>query len=196
MNDQTALEDLQYIRKVIEDSKRALVYNGLDYIVWGILVIIGLITTYALVVSRVYFNYFWVWLALVAIGWIFSIAGSKKSKISVPRTFSDRIVGSVWLSTGIAMSIIGFIGPVTKAFNPVFISPMLSVVLGIAYFVTGNIFESRWFTYLSFCWWAGALAMFFFPGVHTLFIMALMMLFFQTIPGIILYKKYKQGMAV
>lgn len=196
MENQTALEDLQYIRKVIENSKRALVYNGRDYIFWGILVIIGLISTYALIEYQVYFNYFWIWLALVAVGWIFSLIGSKKSKVGMPRTFSDRIVGSVWLSTGIAMSILGFIGPVSKAFHPVFISPLLSVVLGTAYFITGNIFESRWFTYLSIGWWAGAMVMFFFPGAHSLFIMALMMLFFQTIPGIVLYKKYKQAMAV
>ncbi|MGE5430575.1 MAG: hypothetical protein ACM3QX_05855 [Syntrophomonadaceae bacterium] len=196
MDDRAALEDLQYIRKVIEDSKRALVYNGIDYIVWGILVIIGLTATYVLVASRIYFNYFWIWLALVAAGWMFSLFSSKKSKASQPRTFSDKIIGSVWLSSGITMSILGFIGPVTRAVNPVFISPLLSVVLGTAYFVTGNIFESRWFTYLSFGWWAGAIVMFFFPGIHSLIIMALMMLLFQTIPGIILYKIYKQKMAV
>lgn len=196
MNDQTALEDLQYIRKVIEDSKRTLVYNGLDYIVWGVLVIIGLVSTYVLVESRIYFNYFWVWLALVALGWIFSLVSSNKSKARLPRTFSDRIVSSIWLSSGIAMSIIGFVGPVSGAFYPVFISPLLSVVLGAAYFVTGNVFGSRWFTYLSLGWWAGAIAMFFMPGIHSLVMMALMMLLLQTIPGIILYRRYKHEMAV
>ncbi|MGE5353580.1 MAG: hypothetical protein ACM3P0_15955 [Acidobacteriota bacterium] len=196
MNDQTALEDLQYIRKVIENSKRALIYNGMDYIVWGILVIVGLMATYVLAVSRIYFNYFWVWLVLVAAGWMFSAAGNKKSKDRLPRTFSDRIVSSVWLSSGIAMSILGFIGPSSGAFSAYYISPMLSVVLGAAYFITGNILESRWFTYLSIGWWAGAIVMFFLPGIHSLFIMALMMLFFQTVPGIIIYIKYKQGMAV
>lgn len=196
MDAQTALEDLQYIRKVIEDSKRTLAYNGLDYIVWGILVIIGLLATYVLHASRIYFNYFWIWFGLVAAGWIFSITGNRKSKTSLPFTFSDRIVSSIWLASGIAMSILGFVGPASGAFSPYFISPMLSVVLGTAYFVTGNILESRWFTYLSIGWWAGAIAMFFFPGMHSLVIMAFMMLLFQTVPGIIIYKKYKQEMAV
>lgn len=196
MDDKSALEDLQFIRKVIEDSKRAMAYNGMDYIIWGILVIIGMIIMYVLIMNQIYFNYVWFWLGLVSIGWFYSFLNRDKSKGKLSRSFSSKIVSSVWLSSGIGMTLLGFVGPFSGAIKPLFISPVLSVILGIAYFVTGNIFESRWMSYLSVGWWGGAVIMFFFPGIHSLFIMAMMMLFFQTIPGIIMYKKYKQEMAV
>ncbi|MGE5400197.1 MAG: hypothetical protein ACM3S2_07325 [Ignavibacteriales bacterium] len=196
MDDKTALEDLQYIRKVIEDSKRTMAYNGMDYIFWGILVIIGMLLMYILILNHVFFNYLWIWLGLVSIGWAYSFFNKTKYYTDRPRTFTTRVASSVWLASGIAMTILGFVGPLANAFQPMFISPVLSVVLGIAYFITGYIFESRWFSYLSFGWWTGGIVLFFYPGIHSLLIMALMMLFFQTIPGIIMFRKYKKEVAI
>lgn len=195
MNENTALEELQFIRKVIEESKRSFVDNGMYYIVWGVLVIIGLCTTYILVLNRIFFNYIWLWLGIISVGWIFSFYYGSQSKEKHPLTFSNKIVNSVWLATGIAMTILGFIGPASGAVAYHYVSPVLSVPLGAAYFVTGYIVESKWFSYLSIGWWTGAIYMFFSPGVHSILVMAMMMLFFQTVPGIIMFRKYKHEMA-
>lgn len=195
MDENMALEELQFIKKVIEDSKRSIIYNGIHYIVWGILVILGMCATYAVVVNRMNFNYIWIWIVVAAVGWIFSFYLGLKSKHEQPHTFSNKIIGVVWLAAGIGMMILGFIGPASGSLHPVYISPVLSVVLGMGYLITGQIVESKWLSYLSLGWWSGAVYMFFFPGDHTLIVMAIMMLFFQTIPGIIMYRKYKQEMA-
>lgn len=195
MDENIALEELQFIRKVIEDSKRSVIYNGMHYIVWGILVIAGMCLNYLVLLNHMYFNYFWIWAGVVVIGWIFSFIYGGKEAERQPRTFALKIVNSVWFATGVGMTVLGFIGPFSGAIQPVFISPVLSVLLGAAYLITGRIFESEWFSNLSIGWWAGAIVMFYFPGIHSLIIMAIMMLLFQTVPGIILFRKYKQEMA-
>ncbi|MFO7447782.1 MAG: hypothetical protein R6W90_15560 [Ignavibacteriaceae bacterium] len=196
MDEKTALEELQFIRQVIEETKRDFIYNGLDYILWGVIVITGMMLQYILILSKVHFSFFWLWVALISLGWILSFFNGRKLKNKAPHGYHKKIVMHVWLASGIAMTLIGFLGPASGAISPMAISPLISVVVGSAYFISGNITKSKWFTNLSFGWWGGAIIMFFVMNVHQFLIMAILMIFFQTIPGIILYKKYKKEIAV
>jgi len=40
MDEKTALEEIRFIRSVMEESKKSIVYNGKDYIFWGIMFIL------------------------------------------------------------------------------------------------------------------------------------------------------------
>lgn len=193
MEDKTALEELQFIRKVIEESKRSMIYNGVDYILWGIIITIGLVSTYFFTIYEFYksFSLFWIWAVLVPAGWVFSVYYGIKTKTKQPKTFAGRLLSAVWASAGVAMMIVGFVGPLARAYSPLFISPVICIILGVAYYVTGTIVESRWVRNLSFGWWAGAIFMLAYHNIITLMVMALMMLCFQTIPGIIMYRKFK-----
>jgi hypothetical protein len=192
MDEKTALEEIQFIRKIIEDTKRKVIYSGKDYIFWGILVIIGMMSMYLLHLNKVYFNYFWIWAVLIPIGWIFSLTARKKIMEKHPATFTGKIIGFVWLGAGVAMTIIGFIGPVLGTIQPMAISPIACAIAGSAFFVSGIIVEEKWIRNLSFGWWIGGIILFFVTTVESFLIMALLMLFFQTIPGIIMYRKYKK----
>jgi len=91
------------------------------------------------------------------------------------------------------MFMLGFIGTISGAYNPVYICSLISIVLGVAYFTSGSIQQIKWLKMLSFGWWAGSVFTFLFPSVHTLLIFAIMMFCFQIIPGVILYKKWKNS---
>ncbi len=196
MNEKTALEELQFIRKIIEETRKSIVYNGKDYIFWGVLVIIGMMSTYIFHVAGIYFNYFWIWVILIPIGWIYSFYNRRKLKEKHPPTYAGKVIGNVWLAAGIAMTIIGFIGPSFGVINPMAISSLACIIMGSAYFVSGKIMEVKWLSNLSFGWWLGGILLFYVTGVKSFLIMALLMLFFQTIPGIIIYRKYKQDATV
>jgi hypothetical protein len=196
MDEKTAIDELQFIKKVIEDSRKSMTYNGLDYIFWGILVIIGMLIQYFAILSQVYFNFFWIWAVLIPIGWVFSFYNARSKKEKLPRTFSGRIISAVWGAIGFGMTLLGFIGTMSGAIKPWFISPLLSVFLGTGYYITGKIVEAKWISNLAFCWWIGAIVMFYYHGVHSIMMMALMMLFFQTIPGIIIYIKFRKEQEV
>lgn len=192
MDEKTALEELQFIRNVINETKNSVLHNGLDYIVWGVLIIAGMLINYYCIINQIYFHYIWIWVVTISLGWVYSLYNSKNHHKKQPKTYSGKIVGAVWLAAGIAMTLTGFVGVLSGTIRGAAISPLLSMIIGSAYFVTGIVLSSRWFSRLSFGWWAGAVLMFFVASIHSFLIMAAMMLFFQTIPGIIIYKKYKQ----
>ncbi len=192
MNEKTALDELQFIRKIIEDSKKTVLDNGIEYIMWGIIVVVGLFTTNILINMEIKFNYLWVWVFLIGLGWTFSIVSSLKKKNKMPRTLGQRLISTVWLSVGIGMTLLGFVGPASGAYRGVFVSPILAVLLGIAFFISGFIYDLKWMKLIPFGWWIGAIVMFIYPGMHSFIIMGSLMILFQIIPGIILYRKFKQ----
>jgi len=93
------------------------------------------------------------------------------------------------------MMVIGFIGTSSKIITPWAISPLICLIVGGAYFVSGTIVGSKWFRNISYGWWIGGIVMMFVVSYQQFLMMALLMLFFHTIPGIILYKRYKRETA-
>ena len=189
--------ELSVIRKIMEDSRAVVLNNGWHYIYWGIVVTCALIANYIMAIMRVDVNYqgmmWFVLMTSAAItGAIIERFADKKRKA---RTFAAKLLGSLWFAGGIAMFMFGFMGTISGAYNPVFICPIISTVLGVTYYTSGAIQQLKWLQKLSYGWWAGAIVTFIYPGIHTLLIFALMMICFQTIPGIIINRKWKKERA-
>lgn len=196
MDESKAIEELQFIRKVIDETKQNVVHNGLDYIFWGILVIVGMILQFVFIVNKIFFNFVWIWATLIPIGWAFSIINKRNQKIKHPTTFGGKIIGAVWATGGIAMTIVGFIGPVAGVVTYWAISPFACLIGGMSYFISGLVLDSKLFKNISYGWWIGGVAMMFVTSYYQFLMMAFIMFFLQTIPGIFLYRKYKKQNAV
>ncbi len=191
MDSISAQEELSFIKKVIEDSKRILIIDGKNFIFWGILGSIGLLATYLSIITKNYSLINWSWMVLIFFGFVYTIFYyQKKSRTGNSQTFAGKIMNSIWFAMGIAATILGFAGGMSGAIHGIYISPSISTVVGVAYFISGIVYSSKWMTGLSAGWWLGAVIMFVFPGLHSILIMAGMMIFFQIVPGIVLYKKY------
>lgn len=193
MEKQQAELEINMIKKIMEDSRKIVIDDGIGYIVWGILVLMALLSTYFSIISKQYTYIPWVWIVLMGCGWVYTIIHywRKESKSKV-KTFAGKILGGLWISVGIAMSLVGFAAPFTRSVASYAISPLISIVLGIAYFVSGIVYGQPWIRNLAIGWWAGALLMLVWPGLHTLLIFAGMMTLLQILPGIILYRKFKK----
>jgi hypothetical protein len=193
MNENAAVEELAFIKNIIKESRKSYALSGKPYIFWGILIVVGLFLEYFRGIDIIDFDYmFFVWIFLIGIGWGYAYYESKKHKReSKTISLAGKILGGVWLACGVSMTIFGFLGTISGAIKGVYVSPVLSLVLAIAYFVTGVVYDYKWQRNLSVGWWAGAIFMFFFPGEHTILIMALMMIGLQIVPGIILLNKVK-----
>lgn len=191
-NKEQLLQDIQYMKQIVNDSRKLIVDGGIDFIVWGILIICGLLITYIDVTmpGNQYSDF--AWIILVLFGWMFSIIRWYKNKSKEKTTtFAGRITGSAWLASGITMSIIGFVGPATSAYHGVYISPLMASILGLAFYVSSTLYDSKLMKGISIAWWIGSIYMFVDPGIHTIIVMAALMFFLQLVPGIILYRKYK-----
>jgi hypothetical protein len=195
MDEKTALEEIAYIKKIIDDSRKTIIYNGREFIFWGILVSIGMVFTYFGEILHKYTNIFLFWFILIAIGWLYAgynaYVDKKKAKKA---TFSNKIIGAVWLTFGITSSMIGFVGTYSHGINPDYLNAIFASLLAAQYYITGIIVNYKLFKNLSFFWWLGSAIMFLFPGNYVFLLMAAMMICFQVIPGIIIYRKYKKEM--
>lgn len=191
-----AESQLSIIKKMMEDSRQVNVNNGFSYIFWGILVSSALIINYFLIVNNYPGPYIgFMWLGLMSLGAIVGgIIEAKLNKKIKVKTFAGEILGSLWMAIGFVIFTFVFMGLLTKAYNAVYISPLVSGVLAIGYFTSGVIQRIDWLKYLSFAWYAASWGLFMSPSTESMLYFAFMLIFFQTIPGFILYKKYKKDL--
>lgn len=188
-------EDIDFIKKIIQDSKRVVVDNGIPYIVWGLIIIVGLLSTYIEIVTSVEFNFMYLWIILITGGWAFStIEAIKSRKRKRVVTFSGRVLGKTWFAVGISLSILGLVGVNSGAIQGQHFSPISAVLMGIAFFLSGTVTDKNWVKIVSYIWWGVSICMFFIDGLTNLLVLALLMFFFQVLPGIIIYVKYNKEM--
>lgn len=190
MDQQKALDDLTFIRQMMADSQTIIRERTLDFMVWGILITIGLLGTYFGILFKFYREIgMWMWISIVAIGWIFAFTRGSFKKGHAAPTLAGKMMKGTWLAVGIAVTIFGFIAPWAGAIEGPFISPVIATTIAIAYYLSGILYQKKWVTYLAFYWWAGAIGMFFFPRLEVLLFMAFLLITGQIIPGIILYRE-------
>ncbi len=169
MEKQQAELEINMIKQIMDDSRKIVVDDGKGYIIWGILIVIGLLGTYFLILEKLSNYIGWVWLGSIGLGWIYTLLKHfRKTYRKRVQTFAGKILGAVWLSCGIAMTMIGFVGTGTGAIGAYSISPMMSVILGVAYFVSGIVYGQPWIKNLAYGWWAGAIATFILTGRESL----------------------------
>ena len=186
--------ELSLIKKMMDDSRKISLDNGWHFIYWGSLVTTALLLNYILIIVHAKQQYIG-WMGFIMMiggaiaGGIMEKRHERKKKV---HTIAGRIIGSLWFASGIAMFIYGFLGSISGGYNSVYICPVISTSLGISYFTTGEIQQVKLLKYVAFGWWVGAVFLFFYPGIHTLLIFALMMICFQIAPGVIINRKFKK----
>lgn len=188
-----AESELQIIKKIVQDSRNAAADKGWHYIYWGVIVTLTLLANYLMVLNRVSMNsqgMLW-FITMISASLLEMIITKRIEKDEKEKTFSGKLLSVLWGISGVCMFMFGFAGTLSGAYEPVFIFPMISSVLGAAYFISGTIQQVKWLKYIAFGWWSGSLFMFFQPGIHSMLIFAAMLVLFQIIPGFILYSRWK-----
>ena len=194
-----AQEELAFIRKVMEDSRTSLVDDGKPKLVWGAIVALGMLYTYLQAIADSDLYVMWVWLAISAFGWgyIFWVE-KQRDKTLRARTQTGKIIGAIWGACGFSTGLIVALAFGTRYFNidmimhPIALCPITAIIIGIAYFLDGSLRLVPWVRNLAYAWWLGAIVMFFWPTIHVLLIYAIMIIAFQFIPGIVLYRRSKK----
>ena len=188
-----AESELLVIKKIVRDSRNAVADKGWHYIYWGVIVTITLLVNYLMILNNSSMNrqgMLW-FVTMISASIIEMIITKRIEKNEKEKNFSGRLLSILWGLSGVSMFMFGFIGTLSGAYNPVYIFPVISCVLGAAYFISGTIQQIKWLKYLTFGWWSGSVYMFLYPGINSILIFAFMLIVFQTIPGFILYKKWK-----
>ncbi|MFI5202001.1 MAG: hypothetical protein ACHQNE_06415 [Candidatus Kapaibacterium sp.] len=195
-------EELQFIRKIIAESRTTFVEDGAPYIWWGLIVAIGMGVNYLSVLLQRDLYAGFIWLGLILAGWGTTLyyVLQKKKQAARAKSFLDRIAGAIWGTCGstlglgllLILSQTNFSGGKVPPIYPLYACFFASMILGIAYYLTGVVNDLRWFRNLGFAWWAGGVAMYLWPSVHVMGLYALMLILFQVVPGIVLQRRNKR----
>jgi hypothetical protein len=195
MNRAQAHEELAFIKKVMEDSQRTILDNGKQYILWSILVLAGIGIKYSLDGLGSTLNPAWLWIPLLAVGWLLSFLLKRKTYSETRvKTFAQRTLEAVWMGWGLAIPILTLVGYFSGAIESWAISPVVATLFGSACFTTGLITSNAWLRITAIFWWGGAIFMFLVPSEYSIALLAGMFIFLQMVPGIVLYRKWKANL--
>lgn len=197
MENDALKEDIVYIKRMIENNRRSLVDNGIMYISIGVFVVIGFTVAYILGINgrEDLLPAFWVVLIAVIIAFNI-IVQSKFKKKQTKKTFASEIFNATWSACGIPIAVITLINIFTESIPHVYLFIIISTILGIGYYLTGVINELNFMKLLAFGWWIFSIAAIFWKYIGEVYQLSLLfagvIFILEVVPGIIIYKKWKQ----
>lgn len=187
------LEGLEIIQSMINRAKDKFSENGHLYLLWGWVVFLCSVAQFILLNYFRYEYHYAVWGAcwLVVIYQIFYLA--KRKKRDKVRTYTDHIIGYVWLAFVVAMFLMGFLfGRVLGDEYYKMISPGFLVLYGIPTFLSGIILRFRPLIIGGIACWLLSVAAVFVQNEYQLLFLSAAMLIAWIIPGYLLRAKFKK----
>lgn len=182
-------EDLAMIRRLMEQNRGVIQGAAAHYLLWGVLITGGLLATWASVQGVIGIGEGWIWPVTIGAGWLASMGiGYRQDRSAPVKTPAGRVMSAIWIGAGVTMTLLGFVGLYSGELGPNAMMASLSAVMGAAYFASGALHGSAWPRLVAGGWWAGSVAIFLWPGVHSLLVMAGLMVFFHLVPGLVVYR--------
>lgn len=188
--DDRAREDIALVRRMMEESRTAVVDRGKHFMIWGLVPTVGLLFTYARLTGSPGPDPRWIWAGLLIVGWAASLTvGLIDGRRAQVGTLSRRLLSVTWIATGISMTTIGLAGLFGPVVSGEAISGLLAAILGAPVFVTAMLTGEHWLRWIAVGWWAGGTVMLYQPGLYTLLLMAGMMFLLLAVPGAVLFAR-------
>jgi hypothetical protein len=185
----SAKESLLLIDSMINQAKNRFSENGFLYLLWGWVILFSSIGHFFLIKLQVFKHPEMIWIStwLTVIYQVIYLV--QKRKHETVKTYSEHIIGYVWMVFGISMGIISFI--LSKTNNWIVINPLLLMMYGMPTFLSGTIMR---FTALKvggiICWGLSVVSVMVAP-VYVLLLLAVAVIVAWIIPGYLLRKKFK-----
>ncbi len=107
------------------------------------------------------------------------------------QSYPKTIVLCLWAVCGITLLLVTFLFPFLNVYTFRAIGTLACLILGIAVFMTGIIYEMRFVVWYSLAWWVGAVLMAISYSPYRFIIMIAVITIGWILPGIIMNKKYK-----
>jgi len=192
MNNEQIQQELTIIKTMINKTRRETAESGHFFISIGISSICAVFIINFLEKSELHYLIIPFLAILVIINGIIGLLtiGNKAKKQRV-ESYSKTICYSIWIACVVPTVMVLFLFPLLKLYSWELTSVFISMIIGIAIFTTGVIFESRFITLSSFAWWLGAVAMAFIENIPRMWIMITIIFIGWVVPGIFLNKKYR-----
>jgi hypothetical protein len=192
MNTQSTEDEIQFIRRIMSDTRAAAAEDGTPSAVIGGIVSLVLFLTYFEAITDTDLKAGWVWLILSLLGAIYITTSTRRTRVHRVHTLADRILQNIWFGCGVSICIIvcmtslAYVLELRTVVGMYALCLLTATILGTAYLLHGSVTGMRWLRNLSIVWWLGAIMMFLWPSVHVLAIESVMILLCVVTPGIIM----------
>jgi len=178
---------------MINRAKDRFSENGHLYLLWGWVVFLCSIAEFVLLHMVGYEHHYAVW-ALCWVAVVYQVIYlSKKKKRERVKTYTDDIVGFVWLAFVVSMFLMGFLfGRIMgEAYYKIF-APGFLVLYGIPTFLSGIILRFRPLIIGGIACWVLSVVASFITSAYQLLFLSMAVLVAWIIPGYMLRAKYKK----
>ncbi len=158
-------DDVDYLRELAESGATGAPSGGKYFLVWAVVVTVGLILTYAAVTKSLplapdQLNY--VWAAVLAAGWVASfLMGSTDGARPESARFANRLTSAMWIAAGIGLTAVWAGLAISGVASQALMMPIASAVSGVATVASAIIFRIRWLYVIAVAWWIVAFTSFF-----------------------------------
>lgn len=186
----TEAESLSIITGMINHAKNKLSETGHLYLLWGFVIFTCCITQFIMLHFFKNDNAYYIWYSTwIVIIYQFYYLFKKKKKEKV-KTYTDEIIGFVWLTFVICSFLVGYIITKTHAFY--FINATILVMYGMPTFLSGIILRFNPLKFGGLTCWVFAIAATFTSYQYQLLLLALAVFAAWIIPGYLLRAKFKK----
>jgi hypothetical protein len=193
MDREKAYEELSFIKKVMEDSQKALFENG------KILIVLSLFSL-AAVAAKVFkdfigwkANSLFIYVPMLLIGCIYGVYSKKRAYSRMGgATYAAKSMDHLWIAFLISTFVLCIVGYASGGIRPTAVPPVVAVLFGFTQYMSGVLSNQRWISAPAFGWWISSGIMFFRPGEHAVILIGILLILFQLIPGILVYRSWKK----
>ena len=192
MNHEQIKQEISIIKSMIEKTRKETAESGHLFIFMGLAAAIFVLVISLLEIYKLNHLVLPAMIVLTIInGFIGYLAVSKASK--KVKSYPKTVVTSLWAICGMTLLMMTFLFPFLKVYPFSALGTLVSMVLGIAVFMTGVIYEMPFIIWFSLAWWLGAVLMALIESKFRFLIMIAMIIIGWIFPGIILNKRFKNG---
>ena len=181
-------QSLELITGMINKAKNNFSESGMLYLVWGIAILLCSLMQFILGSLMGYKNVYYVWFLTGPVYIYQAIFLYKKKKKETVKTYTDEIIGYVWICFIVCFFIMIFILLYTRKFELIYSA--ILVLYAIPTFLSGAILKVKSLLIGGICCWALACISLFVPFNYHLLLISMAVLIAWIIPGIYLRNKY------
>ncbi len=189
----SAEQSLQVIQSMIEKAKNQFSENGYLYLLWGWVIFIASAGQFILLNLVHYQNHYIVWvLPWIAVIYQFIYLAKKKKQKKVT-TYTDFIIGFVWITFFILMIVFGFIlsQELGSSYHKL-VCPVSLALYGMPTLLSGIILRFRPLIIGAIGCWLLSIGSLYVPYDYQMLFLSAAMVIAWIIPGYILRNKYQQ----
>lgn len=187
-----AVEDLKFVRKIMENCAKKQQDDGIYYIVWGGIVPIATVLTYLFIQLEKFTAISWLWVFSIALGFVISFFVGKNRNTKKAQTQGEKLQSIIWLACYISLFLMAVSAYISKTIGFNETMAMLSFILAIAVFVSGFLSGTTLLKIMAIGWWITGFICSFTTGYNASIVVAISTFCLFFIPGIILYNRAKK----